>query len=162
MTGQRPTVLLFLCAATMSGCAMKRPHYVQIAEALTAPSLSDGVVVAPRTFTPVDLTAACRGATPVARLVVEPPTLQLVQGSRVPLDTLSIVAVNAADIAIPRQPVVVEAEDAAPPVVEVRSDGEDVNAGRLHAVGEGTFRLRVRTLCGTRSVEKIITGIVGP
>lgn len=134
--------------------------YVRIAEALSSPSLNEGIVVAPRMFTAPQLMKACQDVIPMARLRVVPATLQLTRGVRYTLSSLSVVAVNAADVEVPGVPLTIEAEDSEPPVLVLRSDDPDLDAGRLHALAPGRFRMRVRTICGVRPVEAVIDGIV--
>ena len=151
----------FACALAASACAIRRQGYfVPVAEALTASSLAAPGTVAPRMFTASDLTAACAAAVPVERLAVEPAVLRGIPGAHIDLQALRIVAIDGADVAVPRLPVAIEAEETTPPVVQLRPDSDDLAGHRLLALAPGTFRLRVRTLCGTPYVEKIIHGTI--
>lgn len=153
-------VVLITLAA---GCAAKRERYfVQIAEGLTSPTMTEGIRVAPRMFSAPSLVDACRSATVVERLEVAPQTLELSRGTRYSLNSLTVVAVNAGDIAVPGLPIVLEVEDADPPVLQIRSDDPDLNEGRVLAMGTGEFRMRVRTMCGTQYAETVIKGLVVP
>ena len=134
--------------------------YIRVAEALSSPSLTEGLTVVPRMFTAPQLVTVCRDAAPVARLRVSPATVQLTRGVRYALGSLSVVAVDAADVAVPGTPLTLEAEETEPPVLVLRSDDPDLDAGRLHALAPGRFRMRVRTICGFRPVEAVIDGIV--
>ena len=148
--------------AMAAGCAARKRdrYFVQIAEGLTSPTITEGIRVAPRMFSAPALVAACKEIKVVERLEVAPETLELTLGTRYSLNTLTVVAVNAADIAIPATPIVLEVEDTEPPVLQVRSDDPDLDAGRIRAVGAGEFRMRVRTICGTPYVETLIKGRV--
>ncbi len=147
----------------VSGCASTPDrYYVQVAEGLTSPSLTEGIRVAPRRFAASQLVEACKDPLVVARLEVAPNPLELREDGRYELSSLSVVAVNAADVAMSPMPIVLEVEERSPPVVQLRSDDPDLNAGRLHVVRAGEFRMRVRTMCGTPHVEVMIRGLVTP
>jgi hypothetical protein len=135
-------------------------YFVTIAEGLTSATLTEGIRVAPRGFTASQLVEACKDPRVVDRLEVAPNPLEMREDGRYALNSLSVVAVNAADLAMAGVPIVLEAEEVSPPVVQLRSDDADVMAGRLHAVGIGSFQMRVRTMCGTPHAEKIIQGRV--
>ena len=154
-------VAAVLLAAGVTGCVSTR-HYVQIAEGLSSPSLTEGIRVAPRMFSAPQLVEACRTAVPVSRLKVAPPTLELVQGNLYQLSSITVVAVNAADIAVPGIPIVLEAEDTNPPVLRLRSDDLDLDAGRIRVIGPGRFRMRIRTTCGLPQTETIVEAHVAP
>ena len=151
---------LLICAmivGSAAGCAAKRERYfVQIAEGLTSPTITEGIRVAPRMFSAPALVDACKEIKIVERLEVAPQTLELAVGTRYSLNTLTVVAVNGADIAVPGLPIVLEVEDTEPPVLQVRSDDPDLNAGRILAVAAGEFRMRVRTMCGTPYAETVV------
>ena len=138
------------------------PYFVSIAEGLTSATLTEGIRVAPRQFTASQLVEACKDPRVVDRLEVAPEMLEMREDGRYSLNTLSVVAVNGADVAMAGVPVVVEVEEVNPTVVALRSDDPDLNAGRLHAVRAGYFRMRVRTMCGTPHAERIIQGRVSP
>ena len=148
-----------LAGALGAACASKSPdpYYVLVAEALTAPTLTEAMRVAPRMFTSFQLLEACRTIRPVERFETPYLRLGLRVGERFPLSALNVVAVNGADIAVPDVPVAIEAEELSPPLARLTSDDPDLAAGRLHALAEGSFRIRVRTICGTRPVETILT-----
>jgi len=158
-------VLSIVLALCVTGCAAKTTrdrYFVAIAEGLTSPTISEGIRVAPRMFSAPALVDACQSATSVARLEVAPMTLELMRGNRYSLSSLTVVAVNGADVAVPDQPIVIEVEDTDPPVLQIRSDDPDLNEGRVHAVAAGEFRMRVRTMCGGPYAESVITGRVAP
>lgn len=154
---QWPWMLLTLL---LSGCASSR-HYVQIAEGLSSPSVTEGIQVAPRMFSPPQLVEACRNTLPVARLKVEPAILELTQGNLYSLSSLTVVAVNGADVAVPGVPIVLEAEDTTPPVLQLRSDDPDLDEGRVRVIGTGRFRMRVRTTCGLPQAVAIVDARAG-
>ena len=155
------SLLCVLLAALATGCAARRDRrYVQIAEGLSSPTITDGIRVAPRMFSAPSLVDACKNATAVRRLDVAPDALELLRGNRFSLDSLTVVAVDDADIAVPGLPIVLEVEDTEPPVLQLRSDDPDLNAGRLLAIGTGEFRLRVRTICGPPYAEIVVKGRV--
>lgn len=150
---RRGTIIL-ATALLVTGCAR---HYVQIAEGLSSPTSAEGIRIAPRQFTTRQLIDACREAVPIERLEVIPSTLELTQGNVYALGTLTVVAVNSADVAMPNVPIVIEAEDT--PVLRLASDDPDLDQGRLRVVGPGTFRMRIRTTCGN-DAEATIEGRV--
>jgi hypothetical protein len=111
-------------------------------------------------FTAPELVQACAAARPVARLRVAPDRLDLRVDERFPLARLSVVAINGADVVVPAVPVVFEADEVLPAVLQLRSDDPDLNQGRIHSVAAGRFRIRVRTICGTAGAEAAIQGRV--
>jgi hypothetical protein len=165
MVSRRAVAVAIAFAVCLTGCAARTArdrHFVAVAEALTSPTISEGIRVAPRAFSAPTLVDACQSATSVERLKVSPPTLELVRGNRYSLGSLTVVAVTAADIAVPDQPIVIEVEDREPPVLQLRSDDVDLNEGRVLAIGAGDFRVRVRTMCGGPYAETVIRGRVTP
>jgi len=138
------------------------PYFVQVAEGLSSPTLTEGIRVAPRMFAASQLVEACKDPRVVERLEVAPNPLEMREDGRYALNSLSVVAVNGADVAMAGVPIVLEAEEISPPVVQLRSDDPDLNAGRLHALRAGAFQMRVRTICGTPHAEKVIQGLVTP
>ncbi len=150
-------------ACASSGVRSRSTNYfVSVAEGLTSATLTEGIRVAPRMFAASQLVEACNTPRGVERLEVAPSRLEMTPDGRYALNTLSVVAVNAAAAAIPDVPIALEAEEITPPVIGLRSDDPDLNAGRLHAVRAGRFRMRIRTLCGGPQVEAIIRGRVSP
>ena len=173
MMATRVDVIVPVLAAVtvLAGCASRTPqqptapqqrYYVRIAEGLTSPTLAEGIRVAPRMFAAPELMQACRDPRSVARLETATRSLDLQVGERFPLGGLSIVAVNFADVAMLAVPIAIEAEDLSPPVLQLRSDNPDLNEGQLYSLNRGTFRLRIRTLCGTPGAEATIRGRVDP
>ena len=138
------------------------PYFVVVAEGLTSATITDGIRVAPRAFTASQLVEACRDPRVVDRLEVAPNPLEMREDGRYALNSLSVVAVNGADVAMAGVPIVLEAEEVNPPVVQLRSDDPDLNVGRLHAVRTGFFQMRIRTMCGAPHAERIILGRVTP
>lgn len=150
-------------AAALAGCASFRRggYFVQVAEGLTSPSLTEGIRVAPRTFTTPTLVEICsKSILPVARLEITPRRLELMRGTSYALNTLTVIAVQPDDTVAMAQPIVLEVEETNPPVVQLRSDDPELNQGRLTAIAPGKFRMRVRTLCGSRALERVIDGSV--
>jgi len=88
--------------------------------------------------------------------------LELRLDGRYLFNTLAVVAIDESDQAVPGIPIMLEAEEIVPPVVEVRSDDPDIDAGSLHAVRAGRFRLRIRTMCEMSHVDTVIRGRVTP
>jgi hypothetical protein len=157
----RVPAVIILGVLLLAGCALKRDrHFVRIAEGLTSPTISEGIRVAPRMFSAPTLVDVCKSATSVDRLKVSPETLELSRGNRYSLSSLTVIAVNGADITVPGLPIVLEVEDREPPVLQLRSDDPDLNEGRVLAIGTGSFRMRVRTICGEPFVETVIEGRV--
>jgi hypothetical protein len=156
---------LLVLSLTLSGCALNGPrsrstdYFVQLAEGLTSATLTEGIRVAPRMFAASQLIEACKDPRVVDHLEVAPDRLNMEPDGRYALNSLSVVAVNDADLAMTNIPIILEAEEITPPVVELRSDDPDLNAGRLHAVRKGQFQIRIRTMCG-KQVEKVIQGRV--
>jgi hypothetical protein len=153
-------VVVLACTAMTVACA--KGYYVRVAEGLTSPSLTETMQVAPRMFAASDLTAACQSPRRIARLEAPTRSLELRVGDRLALNTLRVVAVGEAGSAVTDVPVVIEVEELTPPVVQLRSDDPDLNAGRLLSVGSGTVRVRVRTLCTSRPAELNIIARVAP
>jgi hypothetical protein len=153
-------LLVLACTATGAACA--KGYYVRVAEGLTSPSLTETMQVAPRMFGASDLTRACQLPRRIARLEAPTRTVELRVGERLALNTLRVVAVGDAGTAVTDVPVVIEVEELSPPVMQLRSDDPDLNAGRLLSVGSGTVRMRVRTLCTSTSAELNLTARVTP
>jgi hypothetical protein len=139
-----------------------QPYFVRVADALTSPTLTEPMRVAPRLFSAFQLTEACREPVRVARLEAPARDLDLRVGDRLALSTLRVVAVNDANVAVAGVPVTIEAEERNPPVVVLRSDDPDLDQGRLHLVNAGTLRVRVRTVCAAVNQELTITGQILP
>ena len=150
--------LCFLLAPGLSGCAAR--HFVQIAEGLTSPTIAEGIRVAPRMFSAPALAAVCQKAVVVKRLEVAPDSLELSRGTPYPLNALAVVAVDGSDVAVPGLPIVLEVDEREPPVLALRSDTSDLNEGRVVPVGAGSFRMRIRTICGNPYAETVIRGVV--
>ena len=151
--------------AASAACALVSPAptiYVTVAEGLTSPSLTEAMQVAPRMFGPLQLAEACQTPRRIARLEAATRTVDLRVGERLTLSMLRVVAVSEADVVMPGVPVVIEAEERNPPVVQLRSDNPDLNAGRLFSVGSGRFRMRVRTLCTNSPADIVMTAVVAP
>lgn len=159
---------MLLSAVLAAGCASRgvpsrsTDYFVTIAEGLTSATLTEGIRVAPRMFSAPQLTEACRDPRVVERLEVAPERLEMAQDGRYSLNSISVVAVNGADLAMAGIPIVLEAEEITPPVILLRSDDPDLNQGRLHAVRVGRFRMRVRTICAGPQVQRIIAALVTP
>jgi hypothetical protein len=145
------------CAVVSAG---PRDYYVRVAEALTSASANEEMSVAPRMFAAPELVQACQEPQRIARLEAPSRTLQLHVGDRLALSTLRVVAVSAANVAMPRVPVVIEAQERTPPIAHLRSDDPDINEGILLTVARGRFRIRVRTMCTNDAAEMIITVVV--
>jgi hypothetical protein len=143
-----------LCLTGGAGCAPR--HYVRIAEGLTSASDAEPIRVAPRLFAAHQLVEACRTPIVVERLRVVPDELELTRDTSYELSSLTVLAINGADEAVPGIPVIIEVEDRAPPVLQLRSDDPDLNAGRVRAIAEGRFRMRIRTTCGLNPAEAIV------
>jgi hypothetical protein len=153
-------LLVLACAAASTTCA--KGSYVRVAEGFTSPSLTEAMQVAPRMFGAPDLTRACQSPRRVARLDAPARTLELRVGERLALNTLRVVAVGEAGAALTDVPVVIEVEELNRPLVQLRSDDADLNAGRLLSVGSGTVRMRVRTLCTSTPAELNLTARIAP
>lgn len=150
-------------AATDPAPAQTTPRvrtFVQIAEGLTASTLSETIHVVPRMFAASQLVEACQESRRIRRLITSSPTLELQIGEPFPLENLNVVAVNDARLVVGGVPISIEAEDQAPPVLRLRSDDPDLNSGRIFPLEGGRFRLRIRTLCAAPpAAELIITGL---
>lgn len=159
-----PRILVLSMTVVLQGCALVLPqrHYVQVADAVSSRTLTEGIQVTPRRFTIYELQHACVDSQPVARLKVAPVRLELRPNGLYQFNTLAVVAINDGDQAVPGIPLMLEVEEVVPPVVEVRSDDTDIDAGLLRATRIGRFRLRIRTMCNLSRVETVIRGQVIP
>lgn len=165
MMAKRAHLIVLVAVFVLAGCASRAPrqrYYVPIAEGLSSPTLAEDIRVAPRMLPAVELMRACRDPRSVARLESATRSLDLQVGERFALSSLRVVAVNFADVAMTAVPIVIEAEDFSPPVLQLRSDNPDLNQGQLYSLNSGTFRLRIRTLCGTPGAEMTIRARVDP
>jgi hypothetical protein len=156
----RTIVGALLSVAVFAGCASRT--YVRIAEGLTAPTPTEAIRVAPRMFTPSELAQACQDPRPVARLQSPMKSLDLQVGERFALSELNVVAVNFADVAMGGVPIVIEASEGSPPVLQLRSDDRDLSQGRIYSLNSGTFQLRIRTICSGTAAQTTVVGRVGP
>lgn len=167
--------LLLIAAAAVTGCnspllgkvapalsTAPRSYFVHIAEALTSPTMTETMRVAPRMFSAYQVSEACRVPRRIQRLEAPARNVSLRVGERLTLSTLRVVAVSDGNLAVPDVAIVLEAEELNPPVIELRSDDADLAQGRLKTVGSGTFHIRVRTLCAATNAELTITGVVTP
>jgi hypothetical protein len=171
MMATRAHAIMLVAVAFCAGCgsrapqesrAPQKPYFVPIAEGLTSPTLAENIRVAPRMFSAPELVKVCGDPRTVARLETVAGTLGLQVGERFALSSLRIVAVNAADEAMLAAPIAIEAEDASPPVLQLRSDNPELQKGQLYPLNAGRFRLRIRTLCGTPGAETTIVGRADP
>lgn len=167
--------LLYVSAVAAAGCnspllgkvapalsTAPRSYFVHVAEALTSPTMTEPMRVAPRMFSAYQVSEACGTPRRIQRLEAPTRSVSLRVGDRLTLSTLRVVAVNDGNVAVPDVPIVLEAEELNPPVLELRSDDVELEQGRLKTVGSGTFHIRVRTLCSATNAELTITGIVTP
>jgi hypothetical protein len=138
------------------------PYFVVLAEGLTSATITEPIRVARRQFSASQVVEACKDPRVIERLEVSPNPVEMRTDGRYALNSLSVVAINAADVAIGGLPIVLEAEEANPPIIALRSDDPDLDAGRLHALRPGSFQLRIRTMCGTPHAEKLIEARVSP
>ena len=153
-------LLVLGCVVLSPACS--RAYYVRVAEGLTSPSLTETMQVAPRMFGASDLTTACQSPRRIARLEAPSRTLELRVGEPFALNTLRVVAVGEAGTAMADVPVAIEVEEVNPPLVQLRSDDPDLNAGRLRSVGSGIVRIRVRALCTSTPAELNLTARIAP
>jgi hypothetical protein len=153
-------IALILLFSVLTGCAA-RSYYVRVAEGLTSPTMDEAMRVAPRMFSAYQISEACRMPRRIDRLEAPQRTVALALGDELALSTLRIVAISDGNVAVPGVPIVIEAEELNPSVVQLRSDDPSIDQGRLKTVGSGTFRMRVRTLCAATNAEMTITGVVG-
>ena len=162
----RRSVGVLLVLSLSTGCASRArktgTYFVSIAEGLTSATIAEGIRVAPRGFTASQLVEACKDPRVVNRLEVAPNPLEMREDGRYSLNSLSVVAINGADVAMVGVPIVLEAQEVDPPIVQLRSDDPDLDVGRLHALRPGSFQMRIRTMCGAPHAERIIVGRVSP
>jgi len=161
MTRKDAWYFVLVATVLVAGCALSRPSrfYVRIADALTSPSLTEPLHLVPWQFTLTEFTRVCPDVRPVARLETAYQAVELKVDERFPLAALSVVAIDPDDRALLDVPIFLEIENGAPPAILVRSDDADLNRGWVFALGAGTFRIRIQTLCGPRA-ETIIPGRV--
>lgn len=139
-----------------------RSYFVRVAEALTSPSMSEPMRVAPRMFSGYQVSEACQQPRRIARLEAPAREVNLRIGERLALSMLRVVAVSDGNVAVPDVPVVIEAEEENPGVIALRSDDPDLDQGRLRGVSSGRVRIRIRTLCAATNAEMTITATVTP
>lgn len=145
----------------LAGCAARRParYFVRIADGFTSPTMTENLRLAPRMLTLTEFVRVCPDMRPVARLESTYQSVELQIDERFPLAALSVVAVDPEGRAMLDVPIFIEVENGQPPALRIRSDDPDLNQGRVVALGTGTFRLRIQTLCGSHA-ETIIPGRV--
>lgn len=139
-----------------------RPYYIRVAEAMTSATMGEPMRVAPRMFSAYQNEEACRLPRRIERLEAPTRTIALQLGDRLTLSTLRIVAVSDGNVAVPNVPIIIEAEELSPSVIELRTGDLDLAEGRVRTVGSGTFHLRIRTLCSATNAGITITGVVTP
>jgi hypothetical protein len=139
-----------MAALLTAGCALRSPRaYVRVAEALSSAHLNEVIHVALPRLTPQQLEQGCRLNTRhIVRLDAPSTNLQMELGEPFVLGGLRIIAVDDANVAVRGVPLAIEAQDQAPPVLELRRDDPDLNRGALRTVNTGEFLLRISTLCG--------------
>jgi hypothetical protein len=144
----------------LAGCALirPRPHYVPVADALTSPTLREGIRVAPQRFSLTEMVRNCPDSRRVDHFRTVRP-LQLQVGERFPLALLVVLAVDEDDRPLPDIPISLEVDEREPPVLLLRSGDPDISQGLLQALGPGSFRIRIRTLCSPPA-DTAITGRV--
>ena len=157
-----PCSKLLVLGCVVLSAACSRAYYVRVAEGLTSPSLTEAMQVAPRMFGAPDLTRVCQSPRRIARLEAPARTVELRVGERLTLNTLRVVAVGDAGTVLTEVPVGIEVEELNPPLVQLRSDDPDLNAGRLLSVGPGIVRMRVRALCTSTPAELNLTARIAP
>lgn len=158
--GPARAVVILALAIPLGGCAVARKtQYLRVAEGRSSPVLTEGIRLSPERFSALELESACRAVRPLARLTSPLRSLDLRVGDSFSLRMLSVVAVDPADVIVASVPIAIEASDANPPVLALRSDDPDLYQ-RLVAVGGGTFRLRILGLCPTSARDVTVTGRV--
>jgi hypothetical protein len=160
-----PAAIFVLVAVLLSaGCALRsQPAYVRVAEALSSAHLNEAIYVALPRLTPQQLQQGCRLNTRhIVRLDTPSTSLQMQIGDPFVLGGLPIVAVDDAGAIVTGMPLAIEAQDQAPPVLELRRDDPDRNRGALRTLNTGEFLLRVSTLCGVPGAATILNVKVVP
>ena len=129
--------------------------FVTIAEGFTSPSLERGIDVWHRRFSSPDLPGLCAAAPRPATLHHHGPTPVLRVNQWFSLDSLIIAGYDAAGRLLGPLPIVVEAEEQRPPLLDLRS--EAISESRLLPIRPGRVRFRIKPLCPAGSATLMIT-----
>jgi hypothetical protein len=153
-----PAAIFVLIAVLTAGCASRSPRaYVRVAEALSSAHLNEVIQVALPRLTPEQLQQGCRLNTRhIVRLDAPSTSLQMQIGEPLVLAGLRIIAVDDANEIVTGIPLAIEAQDQAPPVLELRRDDPDLIGGALRTLNTGEFLLRISTLCGVPGAATIL------
>jgi hypothetical protein len=174
MPVRRPGVWLLnyavLCALVVSAgavCAERRQatlgnddRFVAVAEGVTSPDEKHGIRAAFRMWSAPDLEAACAKTPAPATLAPGRTEVTLKAGKPFALNRLVVVARDRAGQVVQQVPIMVEAADQQPPLLNLRADA--LADGSLTSSKPGHFRLRVRALCETNPVSVEIPASVTP
>ena len=136
------------------------PIFVHVAEGYTSGGVDDGIVAARRLFSAPDFEQICSPVQSPARLVPKTSNpLRLQRGQWFTFETLTVLAVDAANHVVPRVPISIEVEEHHPELLSLRSDL--IGDGRVMAIRAGRFRLRISTICsGHRAAVTIDAEVV--
>jgi hypothetical protein len=150
-----------------AGCAGSRfrpaqRQYIRVAEALASANMNEGLRIAVPRLTPAVIAQNCRLLPHISRLEAPSLAMEMQIGESFQLSGLSVVAVDDADVIVAGVPLAIEAEDQAPPVLQLRGDDPDLGRGTLRPMNTGEFRLRIYTLCGVPGAEALMSVKVVP
>jgi hypothetical protein len=138
----------------------KDDRFVTIAEGITSPDEKHGIRAAYRMWSAPQMGAVCAKTSAPSTLAPGRPEVRLKAGQPFALTRLVVVARDRAGQVLQHVPIMVEAADQQPPLLDLRT--EAVAGGSITASKPGRFRFRVRTLCGNDPLSVVIPAVVTP
>lgn len=147
----------WLATCVVCSVTAAEPLFVRLAEGYTSKDARAGIVVAPRMFSAPTFAELCsRHQLPSRLLVMTPEPLRLSRGQWFPYDRLVVLAVDSSGRILPPVPIVVEAEETTPELLDLRSDMTADLDGKVLPVREGSFQFRLRTICDNHGAAATI------
>ena len=149
----------------ISGTAVAtEPVFVALAEGFTSKGKDVGIEAEQRMFGVPSFPAVCAGLrAPAGLLLVARQPLRLVRGQWFSYNRLVVLAVDGSGEVLPPVPIVIEVEDVAPALLNLRSDMTAEPDGRVLPIRKGRFRFRFRTICeGQVATATVKAEVVGP
>jgi len=142
-----------LVGAFLLGCPSlyaqnRKPTFVTVGEGYTAARASQGIRVEWHAFTGSDFAVLC-GAPAVkatTRLLARQQTMKVAVDEFFSFSGLKVIAVDATGLSIGPVPITLAVEESAPPWADLKA--YKLTGKNVRALRPGTFRVRIRTLCG--------------